>query len=104
MIEPTLSAIIEISINENEQSYHARSYIEVDRSITESNDKLPRDVILAMVYELQVLLNTLTLKTNITDEELGQYINERQVVTLDKPETTLNNNDINSAIDKLFED
>lgn len=102
MIEPSIAAIIEISVDLNNDSYHTRSYLEVSKEFAESTNELPRDVLLAMVYELQVMLNNITERANINDSELGTYIKERQIVKKDEIETVKDN--IDSVIDNLFED
>lgn len=102
MIEPSIAAIVEIGVDQENESYHTRSYLEVDKKFAETTDELPRDVLLAMVYELQVMLNNITERAKIEDSELCDYIKERQIVKKEDRESPKDN--IDTAIDHLFED
>lgn len=106
MNKPAIAAIVEISIDPNTDTYRTRSYLEVSEEYTNSNAELPRDVMLAIVYELETILNKIVTKADIKDEEIAEYISERQIVGNEegiiKP---LGKKDaIDSSIDRLFED
>ena len=77
MNKPSIAAIVEITIDPDTDTYRSKSYLEVAEEYTKNNINLPRDVMLAMAYELEVILNKITNKADIKDEEMAEYIAER---------------------------
>ena len=108
MNKPSVAVIVEITIDADNDTYRTKSYLEVAEEYTKTNKELPRDVMLAMVYELEVILNKITKKADIKDEEIAEYIAERQLVSNEDGDDNIKpigkKDDIDSSIDRLFED
>lgn len=102
--QPTLSAIIEISVDSENDTYKTKSYIEV------SNDELdlPRDVLLSMVYELGMMSRKLMDNADIDQDELNEYLEQRKLISEEAEEEPPRKNKkkdaIDQTIDHLFEE
>jgi len=103
---PTMSAIVEITVNEKDETYKTRSYLEVADEYSKKSDELPRDVLLSMILELHALANTMAEQAEVCEEEMDDYIEQRTLVGLDGVDIVKSEikDDIDKSIDNLFED
>lgn len=101
-----MSAIVEITVNEKDQTYKTRSFLEVSEEFSKKSDELPRDVLLSMILELHALANAMAEQSEVSEEEIDEYVTQRTLVGPDgidivKPGTR---DIIDMSIDNLFED
>jgi len=103
---PTMSAIVEITVNEKDQTYKTRSFLEISEEFSKKRDELPRDILLSMILELHALANAMAEQAEVSEEEIDEYVAQRTLVGTDgidivKPGTK---DIIDMSIDNLFED
>lgn len=113
---PAIAAIIEISIDAENDTYKTKSYIELSDSYADEEAEMPRDILLSMIFELSRLASKLAEKADASIEEIDEYLTERKLLDLDSTDVealTLNNmqmpsrkrkDAIDETIDNLFED
>lgn len=109
--QPAIAAIIEISVDSENDTYKTKSYIEVAEQFSQENVDLPRDVLLGMVYELEVMSRKIMEKADIDEDEMQEYLKQRKLLTEEVDEEKSlytkkkNKKDaIDRSIDHLFED
>ena len=107
MDKPAISAIIEISIDTDNDTYKTKSYLEVAEEYADDDLDVPRDVLLGMVYELESMSRKIADRTNITVQEYRDYLKQRKLVdeqSIEEPKFKKKKDVIDQTIDNLFDD
>jgi hypothetical protein len=107
--QPAIAAIIEISVDTETDTYKTSSYIEVAEEFSNENTDLPRDVLLGMVYELELMSKKIMKKAEIDEDEMSEYLKQRKLISEEtedvSPSQAKKKKDaIDRSIDHLFED
>lgn len=90
-----ISAIIRIMINDESSAYKTETTLDMAEKEDDSAD-MPRDIILALIHELQVVTKMIAEKADVTREELNLFLKERKLIK------TENYDSIDRVIDDLF--
>jgi hypothetical protein len=107
-IKPSLTAIVEITIDPDTETYKTQSYIEIADEYSSETSDMPRDVLLGMVHELNRLITNIKKDADINDKEMKEFLNERELISetfIDENQERKNKKDaIERTIDHLFDD
>lgn len=107
-MQPAIAAIIEILVDSENDTYRTKSYIEVAEEFSNEELDLPRDVLLGMVYELELMSRKIMSKANIDEDELQQYLKQRKLLSEEiedeLPRKNKKKDAIDQTIDHLFEE
>ena len=111
MEKPSITTTIEIIMDQNSDTYKTKSYLEVGEEYIDKDIEMPRDILLAMVYELELMAGRITEKANISEDEVEEYIKQRILVSEESNEAPVGKklkgkkkDAIDRSIDHLFDD
>lgn len=113
MDKPSITTTIEIIMDENSDTYKTKSFLEVGDEYIDKDIEMPRDILLAMVYELELMASRITEKANISEDEVDEYIKQRILVSEENNDDSNTNTKklkgkkkdaIDRSIDNLFDD
>ena len=107
MSEATLTTLIEIELDDEMGTYKTKSMLEIGEQFKADGTDVPRDILLGMIYELDLMSSRVMKKSKITDEELAEYIADRRYVNeqcSDDTNVLKTKDPQDSVIDNLFED
>ena len=81
MRQEAINCTITITVDSDTKTYQSRRNVHVAPRF--QNRALPRDVVLALISELELLGEWIVDKTGITEEEMKIYLEERKIITQD---------------------
>lgn len=93
------AAIVRLFTDEKGEFYRTESALEFNEEVAfDENDDTPRDLILALIAELDGMKNQICKRMDITEEEFTEFINERTKVAQNSYDS------IDKTIDNMFKD
>ena len=111
MDKPSITTTIIIVMDENSDTYRTKSCLEVGEEYIKKDIEMPRDILLAMIFELELMADRITEKAGISDEEVDEYIKQRVLVSEEtndpsgiKKFKSKKKDAIDNSIDHLFDD
>ena len=111
MDKPAISAIIEITLDTNSDTYKTKSFLEVAEDFADKGQELPRDVLLGLICELDIMSEKVRDRAEVTDKEMKDYMRQRKLISSDtinddvpKSGKKRKKDAIDQSIDHLFDD